>query len=85
MSEHSGGFRCPLGKILQLRLTALITYGMESRALSIFRQAGVAVLRANASTVREVIETFRMSLRNWLKDSVKLNIRFRPKTSSSGG
>ena len=58
-SEHFGGFGRPPDKILQLRPTALITYGMGPRALSIFQQARVAVLRANASTVREVIEAFK--------------------------
>ena len=58
-SEHFGGFGRPPDKILQLRPTTLITYGMGPRALSIFQQARVAVLRANASTVREVIEAFK--------------------------
>ena len=58
-SEHFGGFGRPPDKILQLKPTALITYGMGPRALSIFQQARVAVLRANASTVREVIEAFK--------------------------
>jgi len=58
-SEHFGGFGRPPDKILQLRPTALITYGMGPRALSIFQQARVAVLKANASTVREVIEEFK--------------------------
>ena len=58
-SEHFGGFGRPPDKILQLRPTALITYGMGPRALSIFQQARVAVLRANASTVREVIKAFK--------------------------
>ena len=58
-SEHFGGFGRPPDKILQLRPTALITYGMGPRALSIFQQARVAVLKANASTVREAIEAFK--------------------------
>jgi len=58
-SEHFGGFGRPPDKILQLRPTALITYGMGPRALSIFQQARTAVLRANAPTVREVIEAFK--------------------------
>jgi len=58
-SEHFGGFGRPPDKILQLRPTVLITYEMGPRALSIFQQARVAVLRANASTVREVIEAFK--------------------------
>ena len=64
-SEHFGGFGRPPDKILQLSPTALITYGMGPRALNIFQQARVAVLRANAPTVREVIEAFK---RNQLEE-----------------
>ena len=58
-SEHFGGFGRPPDKILRLKPTVLITYGMGPRALSIFQQTRVEVLRANASTVREVVEAFR--------------------------
>ena len=65
-SEHFGGFGRPPDKILQLRPTALITYGMGPRALSIFQQARVAVLRANASTVHAKLlkHSKEMSLKN---------------------
>lgn len=55
VSEHFGGVGRPPDRILQLRPDALITYGMGPRALNIFQNARVAVLRANANTVREVI------------------------------
>jgi len=58
-SEHFGGFGRPPDRILQLNPTALITYNIGPRALNIFQQARVAVLRANAPTVREVIEAFK--------------------------
>jgi len=54
-SEHFGGVGLPPDRILQLKPNALITYGMGHKALSIFQEAKVAVLRTNASTVREVI------------------------------
>ncbi len=58
-SEHFGGFGRPSDRILQLKPTAVITYGMGPRALNIFQQARVAVLRANAATVREIIEAYK--------------------------
>ena len=58
-SEHFGGFGRPPDRILQLKPTAVVTYGMGPRALNIFQQARVAVLRASAATVREVIEAYK--------------------------
>jgi len=58
-SEHFGGFGRPPDRILQLRPNAVITYGMGPRALSIFQEAGIAVLKANADTVKDVIEAYR--------------------------
>jgi len=57
-SEHFGGVGHPSDRILQLRPNVLITYGMGPRALSIFQDARVAVLKANANTVREVITAY---------------------------
>lgn len=58
-SEHFGGTGRPPDKILQLKPHALIVYGMGPRALSIFQQAGVAVLRAHTNTVEETIEAYK--------------------------
>ncbi|RJS76746.1 hypothetical protein CW667_04890 [Candidatus Bathyarchaeota archaeon] len=58
-SEHFGGTGRPPDRILQLRPHALITYGMGPRALNMFQQARVAVLRANANTVEELIEAYK--------------------------
>ena len=58
VSEHFGGVGRPPDRILQLRPNALITYGMGARALNIFQNARVAVLRANANTVRGVIMAY---------------------------
>jgi len=57
--EHFGGFGRPPDRILQLRPNAVITFGMGPRALSIFQEARVAVLRANSTIVKEVIEAYR--------------------------
>lgn len=58
VSEHFGGTGRPPDRILQLKPDVLITYGMGPRALSIFQNARVAVLRANASVVRDVITAY---------------------------
>jgi len=57
-SEHFGGTGHPPDRILQLKPDALITYGMGPRALSIFQNAKVAVLRANSGTVKDVITAY---------------------------
>jgi len=57
-SEHFGGTGLPPDRILQLRPNALITYGMGPRALAIFQNARVPVLRANANTVKDVIAAY---------------------------
>jgi predicted Fe-Mo cluster-binding NifX family protein len=44
---------------LQLRPKALVTYGLGSKALKIFQDAGVAVLRTEANTVKEVVVAYR--------------------------
>ncbi|MCD6470475.1 NifB/NifX family molybdenum-iron cluster-binding protein [Candidatus Bathyarchaeota archaeon] len=54
-SEHFGGHGQPPDRILKLHPNAVIVYEMGIRALSIFQQARVAVLRANANNVRKVI------------------------------
>ena len=58
VSEHFGGIGKPPDKILQLRPNAVITYGMGPRALNIFQSERVAVLRANADTVKKVTSAY---------------------------
>ena len=58
ISEHFGGEGRPPDRILQLQPKALITYGMGPRALRIFQNANVAVLRTKANTVREAITAY---------------------------
>lgn len=57
-SEHFGGTGRPPDRILQFKPDALITYGMGPRALNIFQSANVAVLQANADTVRDVVSAY---------------------------
>jgi predicted Fe-Mo cluster-binding NifX family protein len=58
ISEHFGGVGRPPDRILQLKPNALITYGMGPRALRIFQNARVAVLRATVNNVRDVIAAY---------------------------
>jgi predicted Fe-Mo cluster-binding NifX family protein len=57
-SEHFGGVGLPPDRILQLKPKALITYGLGPKALRVFQDAGVAVLRTEANTVREVVKAY---------------------------
>jgi predicted Fe-Mo cluster-binding NifX family protein len=57
-SEHFGGVGLPPDRILQLKPKALITYGLGPKALRVFQNAGVAVLRTEANTVREVVRAY---------------------------
>ena len=58
VSEHFGGSGRSAHNILQLKPDAVITYGMGPRGLNTFQSVKVAVLRANANTVREIIEAY---------------------------
>jgi predicted Fe-Mo cluster-binding NifX family protein len=57
-SEHFGGVGLPPDRILQLKPKALVTYGLGSKAIKMFQDAGVAVLRTEANTVREVVNAY---------------------------
>ena len=58
VGEHFGGSGQRADSILQLKPNAIITYGMGPRGLSIYQGVRVAVLRANANTVGEVIAAY---------------------------
>ena len=58
-SEHFGGAGRPPHRLLRFKPNAIIAYGMGPQALSVFQEAGVAVLKANADTIKEVIEAYR--------------------------
>ena len=58
VGEHGGGRGQTHDHILGLQPTVIIVYGMGPRGLSTFQSAGVAVLRASANTVGEVIAAY---------------------------
>ena len=58
VGEHFGGSGRRADFILQLKPNAIITYGMGPRGLNIYQSVRVAVLRANANTVEEVIAAY---------------------------
>jgi predicted Fe-Mo cluster-binding NifX family protein len=58
IGEHLGGSGSRADFILQLKPNVIITYGMGPRGLSIYQDARVAVLRANANIVRQVIAAY---------------------------
>jgi predicted Fe-Mo cluster-binding NifX family protein len=59
VGEHAGGMGFSHDHILEYKPTALIVYGMGPRGLSSFQSAGVAVLKANANTVSEVVAAYK--------------------------
>jgi predicted Fe-Mo cluster-binding NifX family protein len=59
VGEHAGGTGYSHDRILEYQPTAIIVYGMGPRGLISFQNAGVAVLKANANTVSEVVTAYR--------------------------
>jgi predicted Fe-Mo cluster-binding NifX family protein len=59
VGEHAGGMGYAHDNILELKPNALIVYGMGPRGLSTFQSAGVAVLKANANTVEDVVAAYK--------------------------
>jgi predicted Fe-Mo cluster-binding NifX family protein len=59
VGEHCGGTGQTHDHILELRPNAIVVYGMGPRGLTGFQNAGVAVLRATANTVREVVAAYK--------------------------
>ncbi len=57
--EHFGGQGHMHDHLLELRPDAIVTYGMGPRGLCGFQDAGIAVLKANADTVKEVIDAYK--------------------------
>jgi predicted Fe-Mo cluster-binding NifX family protein len=51
VGEHAGGMGQTHDHIVELKPDAIIVYGMGPRGLSVFQDAGVAVLKANTNTV----------------------------------
>lgn len=59
VGEHAGGTGYTHDHILELKPNVIIVYGMGPRGLNLFQNAGVAVLRANANTVEEVVTAYK--------------------------
>ena len=59
VGEHAGGMGYSHDNILELKPNAIIVYGMGPRGLNSFQGAGVAVLKANANTVSEVVAAYK--------------------------
>jgi len=62
VSKHMGGVGLPSEHILQLAPDVVIVPGRGPRALRLFQEAGVPVLRAAAETVEENLEALRKDL-----------------------
>lgn len=56
--EHFGGPADPHNQILNLKPNAIIAYGMGPRGLNSFQAAGITVLKANASKLGDVVESY---------------------------
>jgi len=56
--EHFGGGGRRAGFILNLKPNVIIAYGMGPRGLDIYQNEHVAVLRANADTVKDIIAAY---------------------------
>jgi predicted Fe-Mo cluster-binding NifX family protein len=59
VGEHAGGSGQTHDHILELKPNAIVVYGMGPRGLIGFQNAGVAVLRATANTVGDVIAAYK--------------------------
>ena len=59
VGEHAGGMGYSHDNLLQHQPKAIIVYGMGPRGLTTFQNAGIAVLKANANTVSEVVAAYK--------------------------
>jgi len=57
--HSTGRMGQPHDVVLDLQPNAIIAYGMGRRGIYSFQNAGVAVMRANANTVKEVIDAYK--------------------------
>jgi predicted Fe-Mo cluster-binding NifX family protein len=56
--EHFGGEGHMHDRILEMKPNVIITYGLGPRGLSLFQGAGIAVLKAEVDTVKNVIAAY---------------------------
>lgn len=59
VSEHVGGTGSPHDHLTKLQPTAIVVHGMGPRGIMAFQSAGIEVLKANANTVKEVVEAYK--------------------------
>lgn len=59
LSEHAGGVGVAPDHILKLKPTAVVVYGMGMRAINIFKDANVTVLKSNTNTVDKVVAAYK--------------------------
>jgi predicted Fe-Mo cluster-binding NifX family protein len=59
VSEHAGGVGVAPDHILKLQPTAVIVHDMGFKAIDIFKNAGVTVLRSNADMVNKVVAAYK--------------------------
>jgi predicted Fe-Mo cluster-binding NifX family protein len=59
VGEHLGGTGLTHDNVLELKPNAIIVYGMGPRGLTGFQNAGVAVLKANADSVKEAVAAYK--------------------------
>jgi predicted Fe-Mo cluster-binding NifX family protein len=59
VSEHMGGMGVPPDHLIKLHPKAIVVYGMGPRGIMAFQNAGIEVLKANADTVKEVVEAYK--------------------------
>jgi predicted Fe-Mo cluster-binding NifX family protein len=59
ISEHMGGFGKPADHLLKMEPDAIVAMRMGQRAIGLFQDAKVAVLRTEANIVRDVIGAYK--------------------------
>ena len=59
VSEHMGGFGKPADHLLKMEPDAIVAMRMGSRAIGLFQESKVAVLRTNANIVKDVISAYK--------------------------
>ena len=57
--KHLGGTGLTHNNVLKLKPNAIIVYATGSRGLAGFQRAGVAVLKANADSVKEAVAAYK--------------------------
>lgn len=57
-SEHVGGTGSPHDVLTRLQPKAIVVYGMGPRGIMAFQNAGIKVLKAVGTTVKEVVDAY---------------------------